>query len=107
MLMISPVGCTIFFSLVVMNSLEILQRHKEAKDAGIISNDDFIKIYTDIIVNGAGSRNSSNSSSSSFTPPPLLPTPVLLNRSNKRKSATFNNDQQQGQLLTNADHIAV
>ena len=72
----------------VMNSMEILQRHKEAKDAGIITNVEFMKIYNDIIVNGVGgsgnnTSNSSSTSSSHHTPQP--PSPPELNNKNKRK----------------------
>ena len=76
--------------------IEILQRHKEAKDAEIISNDEFLKIYNDIILNGVGSKynsnsSSSSSSSSSFIPPLSSPPVVLKNKSNKRKLLMTNN----------------
>ena len=75
--------------VVVVNLYIILLRHKEAKDAGIITNVEFMKIYNDIIVNGVGgsgnnTSNSSSSSSSHHTPQPPSP-PELNNKIYRRK----------------------
>lgn len=71
------------FQMMNTRNLELLKLHKEAKDAGLISHDDYMKIYNDII-NGINMQNSSP--------------PVLDHHNNGDEISS--NQQQQQQILT-------
>ena len=53
-------------------NIELLKRHKANRDAGIITQEEFMEIYHGIMNEGANIQQVSNSSSSSSQSNPLL-----------------------------------
>ena len=67
-------------------NIELLKRHKASRDAGIITQEEFMQIYHGIMNEGANIQQVSNSSSSSSQSNPTTAAASILRNSNHNQS---------------------